>query len=147
MKIGWELAENWVKVEILFCLGWQSPSVKLSWGTVDLGNQQDYDWCYFGKSPIRSCWHAFFHLSFPLHIWKWQNNISFLGDDILFFPWMLSMLFMLQWNQPNRKLPQFAGLILVCHLAAIFQTFSNAFLWIKMYGFWLKFHWSLFLRF
>ena len=32
-------------------------------------------------------------------------------------------------------------------MAAIFQTtFSNGFLWMKMYEFWLKFHWSLFLR-
>ena len=32
-------------------------------------------------------------------------------------------------------------------MAAIFQkTFSNAFSWMKMYEFWLWFHWSLFLR-
>ena len=32
-------------------------------------------------------------------------------------------------------------------MAAIFQTtFSNAFFWMKMVEFWLKFHWSLFLR-
>ena len=32
-------------------------------------------------------------------------------------------------------------------MAAIFQTtLSNAFLWMKMLEFWLKFHWSLFLR-
>ena len=29
-------------------------------------------------------------------------------------------------------------------MAAIFQTFSNAFSWMKMYEFWLRFHWSLF---
>ena len=39
-----------------------------------------------------------------------------------------------------------------CHwgrdkMPAIFQTtFSNTFSWMKMYEFWLKFHWSLFLR-
>ena len=27
------------------------------------------------------------------------------------------------------------------------MTFSNAFSWMKIYEFWLKFHWSLFLRF
>ena len=32
-------------------------------------------------------------------------------------------------------------------MAAIFQTtFSNAFSWMKMYKFWLRFHWSLFPR-
>ena len=32
-------------------------------------------------------------------------------------------------------------------MAAIFQTtYSKAFSWMKMYKFWLKFHWSLFLR-
>ena len=32
-------------------------------------------------------------------------------------------------------------------MAAVFQTtFSNAFSWMKMYEYWLKFHWSLFLR-
>ena len=32
-------------------------------------------------------------------------------------------------------------------MAAISQTiFSNAFSWMKMFEFWLKFHWSLFLR-
>ena len=32
-------------------------------------------------------------------------------------------------------------------MAAIFQTtVSNGFSWMKMYEFWLKFHWSLFLR-
>ena len=32
-------------------------------------------------------------------------------------------------------------------MAAIFQmTFSNAFSWMKMYEFWLSFHWSLFPR-
>ena len=32
-------------------------------------------------------------------------------------------------------------------MAAIFQmTFSNAFPWMKVYEFWLRFHWSLFLR-
>ena len=32
-------------------------------------------------------------------------------------------------------------------MATIFQTtFSNAFPWMKMYDFWLKFHWSLFIR-
>ena len=32
-------------------------------------------------------------------------------------------------------------------MASIFQTaFLNAFSWMKMHGFWLKFHWSLFLR-
>ena len=29
--------------------------------------------------------------------------------------------------------------------AALQTTFSNAFSWVKMYEFWLKFHWSLFL--
>ena len=32
-------------------------------------------------------------------------------------------------------------------MAAVSQTFSNAFSWMKMYEFRLKFHWSLFLRF
>ena len=32
-------------------------------------------------------------------------------------------------------------------MAAISQTFSNAFSWMKMLEFWFKFHWSLFLRF
>ena len=32
-------------------------------------------------------------------------------------------------------------------MAAIFQTFSNAFSWMKMYKFRLRFHWSLFPRF
>ena len=32
-------------------------------------------------------------------------------------------------------------------MAAIFQmTFSNAFSWLKMFEFWLQFHWNLFLR-
>ena len=32
-------------------------------------------------------------------------------------------------------------------MAAIFHTtFSDAFTWMKMYEFWLRFHWSLFLR-
>ena len=32
-------------------------------------------------------------------------------------------------------------------MAAVSQTtFSNAFSWMKMYQFWLKFHWSMFLR-
>ena len=32
-------------------------------------------------------------------------------------------------------------------MAAIFHTtYSNAFSWMKMYEFWLRFHWSLFLR-
>ena len=32
-------------------------------------------------------------------------------------------------------------------MAAIFQTtFSNAFSWMKIYEFWLRFHWSVFLR-
>ena len=32
-------------------------------------------------------------------------------------------------------------------MAAIYQTtFSNAFSWTKMYEFWLKFHWGLFVR-
>ena len=32
-------------------------------------------------------------------------------------------------------------------MASILQTiFSNAFLWMKSFAFWLKFHWSLFLR-
>ena len=31
-------------------------------------------------------------------------------------------------------------------MAVFFQTFSNTFSWMKMYEFWLTFHWSLFLR-
>ena len=32
-------------------------------------------------------------------------------------------------------------------MATIFQTFSNAFSWMKIYEFCIRFHWSLFLRF
>ena len=45
----------------------------------------------------------------------------------------------------------FRGIPILTHwgwdiMATIYQTFSNAFSWIKMWKYWLGFHWSLFLK-
>ena len=58
----------------------------------------------------------------------------------------------INWNLPSAKCqPFYSGLEVLTHLlldkmTAISQTiFSDAFLWMKSFVFWLKFHWGLFL--
>ena len=56
------------------------------------------------------------------------------------------------WNCYDRLRPELMdGIHFLTHwgwdkMAAIFQTFLNAFLWMKIYELQLRFHWSLFLR-
>ena len=85
-------------------------------------------------------------------IW-WRHHVSKL--DFQFIVWIDALFTSCKnvvWQMPSCMLPLKIALISLTHwgrdkMAAIFQTtFSNGFSWMKMYEFWLTFHWSLFLR-
>ena len=73
----------------------------------------------------------------------------------LYFSWLQSLVFWIWFylaHYPLANVAVFLKLSLLTHwgrdkMAAILQTtFSNAFSWMKMHEFHLRFHWSLFLR-
>ena len=72
-----------------------------------------------------------------MHSWKLFLNFKY--NYIENFYWSLLCLF--HWSS------YFLTHLPLDKMVAISQTiFSNAFSWMKMFVFWLKFHWSLFLR-
>ena len=79
-----------------------------------------------------------------------QAPVLEVKSDYLWLP-LLTLMFILNWPVPLYDAPLMQWSALLTHwrwdkMAAVFQTtFSNEFSRMKMFEFWSKFHWSLFL--
>ena len=77
------------------------------------------------------CWKATTKLPQYSHEWVPKIAITWHNNTLI---WMSDWLSLTNWSRDK--------------MAAIFQTTcSNAFSWMKMFEFWLQFHWTLFSRF
>ena len=98
-----------------------------------------------------------------IFIWNWSNTMNVLSELWVLMAWCFSIrasVAMVLTTHPcvsrclrvNNYIPPKLWCKYLTHppldkMAAISQTiFSDAFSWIKSFVFWLKFHWSLFLR-
>ena len=89
------------------------------------------------------------HFSLKLEFWgreifsvKWSPRLCN-NDDKGQVCFKKALAWLHQWPVSHLELTHWSR----DKMTAIFQeTFSDGFSWMKMYEFWLKFHWSLFLR-
>ena len=57
-----------------------------------------------------------------------------------------SMSYSKERSNTFHKRSNWGYLLMLKKMAIVFEIFSNAFYWMKLYEFWLTFHWSLFIR-